>query len=69
MWIGYCGKLEQHILNPRYYILTFSGFSDMKSLVGELDFSFHAVSTLDSAKSSMNVSRLSRASSFRDKND
>lgn len=68
MWIGYCGKLKQHDLNLGYR-LTFSGFSDMKSLVGELDFSFHAVSTLDSAKSSMNVSRLSRASSFRDKND
>ncbi|KAA8650394.1 uncharacterized protein ATNIH1004_003078 [Aspergillus tanneri] len=39
---------------------------DVKALVGELDFSFHAVSTAHSRKSSANVSRLSRATS-RDK--
>ncbi|PLB49083.1 MFS transporter [Aspergillus steynii IBT 23096] len=34
---------------------------DVKTLVGELDFSFHAVSTAQSVKSSADVSRLSRA--------
>ncbi|KAE8154488.1 hypothetical protein BDV25DRAFT_126552 [Aspergillus avenaceus] len=34
---------------------------DVKKLVGELDFSFHAVSTAHSAKSSSEVSRFSRA--------
>ncbi|KAB8200021.1 hypothetical protein BDV34DRAFT_217538 [Aspergillus parasiticus] len=34
---------------------------DVKKLVGELDFSFHAVSTMQSAKSSAEVSRYSRA--------
>lgn len=65
MWIVCCGKpLFSIKLNE---MLT--GFSDVKGLVGELDFSFHAVSTMESAKSSVNVSRLSRASSLRDKSD
>ncbi|GKZ68801.1 hypothetical protein AnigIFM56816_008033 [Aspergillus niger] len=41
---------------------------DVKALVGELDFSFHAISTAHSAKSSAEVSRLSRPPS-RDKMD
>ncbi|PYH98031.1 MFS transporter [Aspergillus ellipticus CBS 707.79] len=41
---------------------------DVKALVGELDFSFHAISTAHSVKSSAEVSRFSRPSS-RDKAD
>ncbi|GES64700.1 MFS transporter [Aspergillus terreus] len=41
---------------------------DVKTLVGELDFSFHAVSTAQSSKSSADVSRFSRATD-RDKMD
>jgi hypothetical protein len=33
---------------------------NVKALVGELDFSFHAVSTAHSTKSSLDQSRLSR---------
>lgn len=76
MWIGCYGKQSFQpfdIDNVDHMMLTGPcfEFSDVKALVGELDFSFHAVSTRESlkSKSTMNIPGLSRASSFRDKTD
>lgn len=69
MLIGYYGKQADIIVEILQNTDSIE-ISDVRSLVGELDFSFHAISIKESSKSSMNVSSgLSRASSFRDKND
>lgn len=51
--------MSEEIIVAARQLLTQS--RDVKKLVGELDFSFHAVSTVQSAKSSAEVSRYSRA--------